>query len=132
MRKYNIKVTLSDGNEINSNVDADDEFDALSILRRNDVYVDFVGSRLVKEIVIKSSSETRHNDESRFYFRESSEDGWYVVSDIDTGISVKFKRGDFNSSQYTSSQGSCVDALQIASSLREIADYVRRNHGDLL
>lgn len=57
----------------------------------------------------------------------------YEVADADTGLVLRFNKGDFNNSQTIAYlNDKAPDAMIIARTLREMADWLIENHPELL
>ncbi len=76
------------------------------------------------------------NNNDRFILQPSSKQGFWEATDNDNGISITFKEHDFNNSQEVKllegdSSMSIDKATKIATYLREIADWLRKEHYDI-
>ena len=67
----------------------------------------------------------------RFILQKSEDPGYWVCTDQQNGIVCKFEQGNFNGNQkITQLEDSSADAMAIARSLREMADWLNDNHSD--
>lgn len=71
--------------------------------------------------------------EQRFVLQPSQEPGFWVATDKDNGIVVKFREHQFNETQQiTLLNGdtfkSAEEAMNVATYLRELSDWLRDNH----
>ena len=69
----------------------------------------------------------------RFILQPSQEQGFWVATDTEHGIVVKFKEHQFNETQQTTLLNgdtfkTAEEALAVATYMREIADWLRENH----
>ena len=69
----------------------------------------------------------------RFILQPSQEQGYWVATDTEHGIVVKFKEHQFNETQQTTLLNgdtfkTAEEALAVATYMREIADWLRDNH----
>ena len=69
----------------------------------------------------------------RFILQPSQEKGFWVATDTEHGIVVKFKEHQFNETQQTTLLNgdtfkTAEEALAVATYMREIADWLRDNH----
>ena len=73
-------------------------------------------------------------DSSVYDLQRSTDPGWFVITDTDSGIVLKFKQGFFNETQQITylNDLTAKTALTIASDLRGIADYLQTFNPELL
>lgn len=69
----------------------------------------------------------------RFILQPSQDQGFWVATDTEHGIVVKFKEHQFNETQQTTLLNgdtfkTAEEALAVATYMREIADWLRDNH----
>ena len=72
---------------------------------------------------------------TKYILQPSTTKGWWVVTDTEHGIVVKFQEHKFNDTQKTTllngdSFDTQAEALQQATYIRELADWLRENHYD--
>lgn len=73
-------------------------------------------------------------DKDRFVLQPSKEDGWYVLTDTQLLITLRFRAGDFNGSQKVThlDDSRISDPMDIATSLRLMGDWMQRYHRELI
>ena len=69
----------------------------------------------------------------RFILQPSQDQGFWVATDTDNGIVIKFREHQFNETQQTTLLNgdtfkTAEEALAVATYMREIADWLRENH----
>ena len=72
---------------------------------------------------------------TKYILQPSTIEGWWVATDTEHGIVIKFQEHKFNDTQKTTLlNGDFFDtqaeALQQATYIRELADWLRENHYD--
>lgn len=71
--------------------------------------------------------------DGRFVLQPSEEQGWWVVTDAETLLCLRFKEGEYNTSQkVTPINEHPANPLDGATSMRLMADWMRTNHPELL
>ena len=72
-------------------------------------------------------------DKGRFLLQPSKEEGWYVLTDTELLITLRFRAGDYNNSQkVTVIEPRVADPMEIATSLRLMGDWIQMYHGELI
>ena len=72
-------------------------------------------------------------DKDRFVLQPSKEQGWYVLTDTELLITLRFRAGDYNNSQkVTVIEPRVADPMEIATSLRLMGDWIQMYHGELI
>lgn len=73
-------------------------------------------------------------DKDRFLLQPSKEDGWYVLTDTQMLITLRFRAGDYNGSQKVTflDDSRITNPLDIATSLRLMGDYMQKYHRELI
>ena len=73
--------------------------------------------------------------QDRFVLKPSSEPGSWVATDTEHNVSIKFREHQFNETQEVLLDGdtfaSIEDAARVASCLREMEGWLRREHYDI-
>ncbi len=72
---------------------------------------------------------------TKYILQPSTTEGWWVATDTEHGIVIKFQEHKFNDTQKTTllngdSFDTQAEALQQATYIRELADWLRENHYD--
>lgn len=134
MKRYKVIITLSSGNEVNANVMARNQADAIRRLEENQELIDFIGNDEIERVQV-IPIEIQPIDNERFAVTNvTNKPGWYVVADLDHLIKVEFKKGKFNETQkiHPIGEGKEMDALESATAMREIAEYLITNFKELV
>jgi hypothetical protein len=73
-------------------------------------------------------------DKERFVLQPSKEEGWYVLTDTELLITLRFRAGDFNGSQKVTmiDEHRVADPMDIATSLRLMGDWMLKHHKELI
>lgn len=67
----------------------------------------------------------------KYLIQQSEEPGWWVVTDTENLVVLKFQEHRFNEPQKVTMLEDCnLSALQIASIMREMGDWVAAHHID--
>lgn len=90
-----------------------------------------VGSEIEVEV---EPIEDAMLDKERFLLQPSKEDGWYVLTDTQLLITLRFRAGDFNGSQKVThlDDSRISDPMDIATSLRLMGDWMQKYHRELI
>lgn len=70
----------------------------------------------------------------RFVLQPSKEEGWYVLTDTQLLITLRFRAGDFNGSQNVThlDDSRITNPMDIATSLRLMGDWIQKYHRELI
>ena len=135
MNQYFIKITFVNGDEINANVAAQTEYDALQKLVNCDKVQQYrcehgdIDSTEIQFVGVYNNSIS---DKERFHLQRSeNRDGWWIAADKKTNVVMRFEQGNFNDT---------VDivplenqqAITLAKSTRELGDWLLEYHKELL
>lgn len=134
MKTYKINIKLKNGNEIHSSVVARNQADAMRRLEKNPEFVDFIGDSEISSVSI-DPVPIKPLDNERFAVTTiDNKPGWYVIADLDNLLRVEFKKGRYNETNSVSAigQGKELTALQAATALREIGEYLYNNFKELV
>ena len=135
MNQYFIKITFVNGDEINANVAAQTEYDALQKLVNCDKVQQYRcehGDIDKTEIQFVGVYNNSISDKKRFHLQRSeNRDGWWIAADKKTNVVMMFEQGNFNDT---------VDivplenqqAITLAKSTRELCDWLLEYHKELL
>lgn len=131
LKRYKIRFKLSDGNEVNCRISAPSSDVAIARIQSS---LEFQTFKEKAEIVSVSTEidggEVDINPE-KFTLKESETPNFWVVSDTTRNVVVKFKKGDFAQQKVTVLfEG--LSEIEIATSLKEIGEYVAKYHPELL
>lgn len=134
MKRYHITIDFSDGNRVDAKVVGRNKNDALRRLKRQPQYADFAGNAdIIAESVEPVPIEPIDNE--RFAVTTiDNKPGWYVVADLDNLIKVEWKKGMYNETQRVLpiGEGKPMDALEAATAMREIGEFLFDNFRELV
>ena len=133
LRRFLVKILLSDGNRANVRVYAPDGDLAIRRIMEQPELVNFIGDAEILKVEYEEIPAVPLSPEN-FLLQKSSDKGWWVVTDKRRNIVCKFKEGDFQNTQKSTVlfENSDLTELEIATSMREIADYLQAHHSKLL
>ena len=67
----------------------------------------------------------------QYVMQQSETPGWWVLTDKDNGIVIRFEEHKFNDTQQVTMLEECtLTPTQVARVLRELGDWVVRHHAD--
>ena len=133
--RYYVKIYNEKADEmIEARVDAKTEDEAILRVMQQDK---------VKAIVEKWGGEAELEchliedavlDKDRFSLQPSKEEGWYVLTDEQLLITLRFRAGDYNGSQNVKmiDESRVKDPMDIATSLRLMGDWILKYHKELI
>ena len=133
--RYYVKIYNEKADEmIEARVDAKTEDEAILRVMQQDK---------VKAIVEKWGGEAELEchliedavlDKDRFSLQPSKEEGWYVLTDEQLLITLRFRAGDYNGSQNVKmiDESRVKDPMDIATSLRLMGDWMLKYHKELI
>lgn len=130
---YNIHIYLTDGREVNASVTSKDQSSAIERLMEQDVFKDFLGDADIERVSITPVED--NSSSSRYVLQPSDEDGWWVCTDTKNLFIVRFKEHHFNETQQLKLIDDTLidqDALNSATLLRQMADWLRDNHYNII
>lgn len=137
MKKYKVIIKFTDGDEVNSNVFANDKADALQRVVENEKTIEFISAenKVVKNVDIAYIGEVGEiaDDTDRFSVAPSQErEGWLVAVDKQNNIVLIFEHGNFNDTVECKPLDDNAPALNIATAMRELADWLNKYHSVLV
>lgn len=126
MKRYEVEISFVNGDRVQARTEARNKNDAIRRIKATKQFIEFQAQAgdIVTEYVEEIPIETIDN--SRFVVTNvANKEGWYVVADLENRIKVEFKKGHYNDMQKVSYFGKGeIDALQSATALREIGEYM--------
>lgn len=127
---YIITLTLNNGDEVRARVTADSPEEATARLTSSEQYLNFIAGKEVVAIdcTIDPDAETPAN----YMLQPSSEQGWWVATDITNGVVVRFKEGDYNGTAKVTLLDDVRDVLAAAGEIRRLADWLATEHPELV
>lgn len=136
MNNYLIKIKLSNGDEVDARATASDQSEAIDKVTNNKEFIDFLGDATILSVDVQLEKEPQTDkDTSRFVFVESAEKkNWFVVTDTLTMFVIRFEKHRFNETRIITplNDDRQCNALTVATSLREITDFLMKHHHELL
>lgn len=132
MKRYEITIVFKDGTRSENRVTARNKKDAVARLMNNEHFRAFSDGKAVDSIDVKPIP-IEPVDDTRFTVRTiRNKSGWYIVEDSVTGIRVEWKRGMYNATNRPMHPREEMPAIESATALREIGEYLYSNFRDLL
>lgn len=134
MKRYKITIKLSNGDEVQSTVTARNQADAIKRLERTPEFARFVGPHEIINMDIEPIPIKPIDNERFAVTTIDNKPGWYMVADLDNLIKIEWKKGMYNETQRVLpiGQGKELDAMQAATAMREIGEYLNNNFKELL
>lgn len=131
MNRYKVTITLSNGNQVDAKVVAENQDKAIKRLQATKEFADFVGDAEIKSIDIEQI-ERKQSDDTRFLLQKSEKANHYVCTDKTNNIVAIFEKGKFNESQKITNLHKLrtKQMLQLPTILREMADWLQKYHKD--
>lgn len=134
--RYYVKIYNEKADEmIEARVDAKTPEEAIDILMKQDKVTDIVRDKWGGEAEVECHEiEDAVLDKDRFVLQPSKEDGWYVLTDTQLLITLRFRAGDFNGSQKVThlDDSRITNPMDIATSLRLMGDWIQKYHRELI
>lgn len=136
MKKYKVIIRFTDGDEINCNVVAESQAEALQRVVSEEKAIEFIseGNKVVDNVDIAYIGEYEEitDDPSRFSVEPSQErEGWYVAVDKKNNVVILFEKCNFNNTIDCKPLDD-APALDLATAMRELVDWLRKYHSELL
>lgn len=135
MNQYRVKIKLSNEKEVDAKITAESEKHAIKRLVNTPQFRQLVGTSKIRETSITLLGEYKEVDNTaRFIFGESKEKpNWFVVTDTTEMFVARFEKGKYNETvTITPLNDNVSSALQSATSLREIGEYLFKYHPEVL
>ena len=134
--RYYVKIYNEKADEmIEARVDAKTPKEAIDILMHQDKVKEIVEHKWGGEAEVECHEiEDAVLDKDRFVLQPSKEEGWYVLTDKELLITLRFRAGDFNGSQKVThlDDSRITNPMDIATSLRLMGDYMQEYHKELI
>ena len=134
--RYYVKIFNERADEmIEARVDAKTPEEAIDMLMHQDKVKEIVEHKWGGEAEVECRPiEDAVLDKKRFILQPSKEPGWYVLTDEQLLITLRFRAGDFNGSQQVTmiDESRVKDPMDIATSLRLMGDWMLKYHKDLI
>lgn len=131
LKRFKIVIKLSTGDEVQAAVIAETLDKAIQRLQQQPEFLNFIGEKSILTVSGKEIEKTGINPEM-FCLQKSETPNFWVVTDLRTNIVCKFRQGDFANQKNTILFDNNLSELDIAKSLREIAEYLTIYHKELI
>lgn len=134
MKRYQVNIKLSNGDELQTKVMARNQADAIRRLEQTPEVVEFIGDNEIVNVDIEPIPIEPIDNERFAVTTIDNKPGWYVVADLDNLIKIEWKKGMYNETQRVLpiGDGKPLDAQKAATAMREIADYLIANFKELI
>jgi len=131
LKRYKIRFKLSDGNEVNCRISAPSSDVAIARIQSSLEFQTFKEKAEIVSVSTEIDGGAVDINPEKFTLKESETPNFWVVSDTARNVVVKFKKGDFAQQKVTVLfEG--LSEIEIATSLKEIGEYVAKYHPELL
>lgn len=134
MKRYNVIIYFKNGDELQANVTARNQSDAVKRLEKTPEYIDFIGNTSIDKMTITPIQFTSIDNERFVVTTIKNKPGWYVVADLENFLKIEFKKGKYNETNTISITNECkeLSPLQQATALREIGEFMYNNFKELI
>lgn len=134
MRRYHIKIYLSDNNVIDARAEAESLEDAVDKIAMTEETEKLIGDNEIESIQLVDTEEIEPVTPDRFLLQESTDPGYWVVTDQQNGIACKFlERKYYKDYKITNLEGKPItDLITMADTLSEMADFLMAKHPELI
>ena len=135
MKIYIITLTLSSGNKVNARIAAENYTDAMTRLMQSKDYLNFVENDEIGSMDFEIEKMLRPPAVNpKNYKIEKLLNHHWRCTDIQHGICVVWKEGDYNDSVTTKyNADNCAESpIAVATAMREIGEYLFQYHKNLL
>lgn len=134
MKRYYINIKFKNGDELQANVTARNQADAIRRLQNTPQFVENFGNLEIESTSITPIPIASIDNERFAVTNIQNKPGWYVVVDLDNLLKIEFKKGMYNETNTVSyiGEGKELTALQQATALREIGEFMFNNFKELI
>lgn len=134
MRRYHIKIFLSNQNQIDVRAEADSLEDAVEKVITTEQAKELLYDTEIERIQLIDTEEIEPVEHSRFLLQESTDPGYWVITDLQKGIVCKFLERGYNKDHKITdiNDTPITDPLTLATALREMGDYLIAKHPELI
>lgn len=127
---YVIMVTAEGGDMVKSRVDATTPLEALAKLAENRQFQIFISGR---DIISTTITVEPPGSAGMYNLKPSARPGWWVLTDTVNNLVAIFERGRFDeSAKIESLFDEPIDALKLATAMRQMGDFLTKHHPDIL
>jgi hypothetical protein len=133
LKRWEVFIVLSNGNEVVVRISAPDGEAALHLILQQPVFRNFAAGCTISRYKFREIGKYKI-DPKNFVLQESQTKGWWVVTDTRFNIVVKFQKGNFDvtKKQTILFEMNKMSELDIATSLKEITEFLLTYHSELL
>ena len=133
MKRFLIKIKLSDGYQANIRVTAEDGDTAIKRIENQPEFINFIEGREILEIEFEEIPIIPVSPDN-YLLQPSATKGWWVVTDIKRNIVVKFQQGKFNDTQQNTIlfDDATMNELEYATAMRELGEYMIQYHRKII
>ncbi len=134
LKRFLVRVVLSNGNRINSRVSAINGDVAIKRIMSQPEFLDFIGDATITKATFEEIPVGEPVAPENYVLQPSTDKGWWVCTDKKRNIVCKFKEGDFQNTQKNTIlfEDKDTDELEVATAMREMGDYLQAHHADKL
>lgn len=132
MKRFQIKITLSNGDKINAKSVGENREDAVNRLFSVPEFVSFIGSNEIKTAEAVEIPFEKINPENFLLQKSESKENHFVVTDLKRNFVIIFERGFFNDRQKCTMLFNNLSELDAAAALREIGEFLWIYHRELI
>lgn len=134
MKRYYINIKFNNGDELQANVTARNQADAIKRLQNTPQFVDNFGNLEIESTSITPIPIASIDNERFAVTNIQNKPGWYVVVDLDNLLKIEFKKGMYNETNTVShiGEGKKLTPLEQATALREIGEFMFNNFKELI
>lgn len=136
--RYFVKIMCERADEmVEARVDARTPEEAIDKVMQQPQVQEIVKNKWGRDAEIEVEVEPIEDavlDKDRFLLQPSKEEGWYVLTDTQLLITLRFRAGDFNGSQKVThlDDSRITNPMDIATSLRLMGDWIQKYHRELI
>lgn len=133
LKRWEVFIVLSNGNEVVVRIPAPDGEAALHLVLQQPMFRKFAAGCTILRYKFREIDKYKI-DPKNFVLQESHTKGWWVVTDTRFNIVVKFQQGNFDATKKTTILFDInkMSELDISTSLKEITEFLRTYHSELL
>lgn len=133
MKRFLIKIKLSDGYYANIRVTAEDGEAAIRRIENQPEFINFIEGREILEVEFEEIPNIPISPDN-YLLQPSATKGWWVVTDIKRNIVVKFQQGKFNDTQQNTIlfDDATMNELEYATAMRELGEYMNQYHRKII
>lgn len=135
MNRYSVIIHLSDGSRVDAKAVGENQADAIEMVKNSQHVISFIGDREITKVDISFLEKVTDVSEENYILQKSTiRDNWYVVTDKINNVVIQFERGKYNTTSKVTplDDTTNISAIDMATIIREIGEYIYKYHKDLL